>query len=93
MPTSVLGSDTNPGGRTYNEDRVEVTHLATRSGKTLSLAVLADGVGGEARGERASQLAIDTFLSVMKNIDVAGIARRLPIERRGPCHIAFRVTL
>ena len=69
MATVVLGSDTNPGGRTYNEDRVEVAHLTTRSGKNLSLAVLADGVGGEARGERASQLAIDTFFAVMHQSD------------------------
>ena len=69
MPTPILGSDTNPGGRTYNEDRVELAHLTTRSGKTLSVAVLADGVGGEARGERASQLAIDTFLAVMRQGD------------------------
>src|SRR5258707_15742446 len=69
MPTLILGSDTNPGGRTYNEDRVELAHLTTRSGKTLSVAVLADGVGGEARGERASQLAIDTFLAVMRQGD------------------------
>lgn len=66
MATAVLGSDTNPGGRTYNEDRVEVQHLATRAGQALSVAVLADGVGGEARGERASQLAIDTFLAHMR---------------------------
>src|SRR5579859_7626822 len=66
MATAVLGSDTNPGGRTYNEDRLEVLHLTTRAGQALSVAVLADGVGGEARGERASQLAIDSFLANMK---------------------------
>jgi serine/threonine protein phosphatase PrpC len=66
MATAVLGSDTNPGGRTYNEDRVEVQHITTRGGQALSVAVLADGVGGEARGERASQLAIDTFLASMR---------------------------
>ena len=73
MPIPVLGSDTNPGGRTYNEDRVEVAHLNTRSGRTLSVAVLADGVGGEARGERASQLAIDTFLAVMRQGDAEDV--------------------
>jgi len=73
MTTAILGSDTNPGGRTYNEDRVELAHLTARSGKTLSVAVLADGVGGEARGERASQLAIDTFLAVMRQGDAADI--------------------
>jgi serine/threonine protein phosphatase PrpC len=69
MANAVLGSDTNPGGRTYNEDRVGALHLTTRAGQALSVAVLADGVGGEARGERASQLAIDTFLSSMRQGD------------------------
>ena len=73
MPTAILGSDTNPGGRTYNEDRVEVQHLTTRAGQTLAVAVLAVGVGGEARGERASQLAIDTFLASMRQDDPADI--------------------
>jgi serine/threonine protein phosphatase PrpC len=73
MSTAVLGSDTNPGGRTYNEDRVETAHLTTRSGKTLSVAVLADGVGGEARGERASQLAIDTFMAVMRHAEGSAV--------------------
>jgi len=82
MATPVLGSDTNPGGRTYNEDRVEVTHLTTRSGRTLSLAVLADGVGGEARGERASQLAIDTFLSVMHQHDADDILNNVTLAMK-----------
>jgi serine/threonine protein phosphatase PrpC len=60
MTGVVLGSDTNPGGRRYNEDRVNVEFVTTHAGLRLAVAVLADGVGGEARGERASQLAIDT---------------------------------
>ncbi len=68
-----LGSDTNPGGRTYNEDRVETQRLTTRAGQALSVAVLADGVGGEARGERASQLAIDTFLAHLRQGETADI--------------------
>jgi serine/threonine protein phosphatase PrpC len=77
MASAILGSDTNPGGRTYNEDRVEVVHFATRAGRALSLAVLADGVGGEARGERASQLAIDTFLAAMRQSDGEDIVTML----------------
>src|SRR5579859_2683854 len=82
MPTPVLGSDTNPGGRTYNEDRVEVTQLTTRSGKTISVAVLADGMGGEARGERASQLAIDTFLSVMHQHDAEDVLNNVVLAMK-----------
>jgi PPM family protein phosphatase len=82
MANAILGTDTNPGGRTYNEDRVEVAHLTTRSGKTLSLAVLADGVGGEARGERASQLAIDTFMSVMHQHDAEDVLNNVVLAMK-----------
>ena len=73
MATAVLGSDTNPGGRTYNEDRVEVQHLTSRAGQALAVAVLADGVGGEARGERAAQLALDTFLGHMHTAEAEDV--------------------
>ena len=59
----ITGSDTNPGGRKYNEDRCRVASFVTTSGgNMLTAAVVCDGVGGEERGERAAQLAIDTFL-------------------------------
>ena len=61
-----LGTDTNPGGRKYNEDRCATATLTTAGGLELTVAVVCDGVGGEARGERAAQLAIDTFLAVLE---------------------------
>src|SRR5258706_3573520 len=66
MPDVILASDTNPGGRKYNEDRVEVQYITNLSGLRLAVAVVADGVGGEARGERASQLGIDTFFTSLR---------------------------
>src|SRR5712692_4870940 len=71
MTDVVLGSDTNPGGRRYNEDRVNVEFVTTHAGVRLAVAVLADGVGGEARGERASQLAIDTFMAYLRRGEIA----------------------
>jgi serine/threonine protein phosphatase PrpC len=47
MAPILLGSDSNPGGRKYNEDRCAVDHFATRSGLRLDVAVVCDGVGGE----------------------------------------------
>ncbi len=69
MATIHLGSDSNPGGRQYNEDRVAVDHFVTRSGLSLDVAVVCDGVGGEERGERAAQLAVDTVLGHLRNSD------------------------
>jgi len=54
MAEILLGSDSNPGGRKYNEDRSAVDHFVTRSGLRLDVAVVCDGVGGEERGERAA---------------------------------------
>ena len=49
---------TDVGGRTNNEDSVKI--LFTSSSATY-LAVVADGMGGHAKGEIASQIAVDTF--------------------------------
>ncbi|MBM4423804.1 MAG: serine/threonine-protein phosphatase [Chloroflexi bacterium] len=66
MSQILLGSDSNPGGRKYNEDRCATTNIVTSGGRKLAVAVVCDGVGGEARGERAAQLAIDTFFSAIR---------------------------
>jgi len=62
MTVLLLGTDTSPGGRKYNEDRCGALQVTALSGRQLSVAVVCDGVGGEERGERAAQLAADTFL-------------------------------
>src|SRR5574342_128120 len=43
MANILLGSDSNPGGRKYNEDRCSVDHFVTRSGIPLVLAVVTGG--------------------------------------------------
>lgn len=70
-----LGSDSNPGGRKYNEDRCGVDHLVTRSGLRLDVAVVCDGVGGEEHGERAAQLAVDTVLGSLRSSQETEIPR------------------
>jgi protein phosphatase len=77
MPEYLIGTDTNPGGRKYNEDRCATARLATAGGLELTVAVLCDGVGGEARGERAAQLAIDTFLSVLQRSEDTDVLKVL----------------
>jgi serine/threonine protein phosphatase PrpC len=72
-----LGSDTNPGGRKYNEDRCAVDHFVTRSGLPLDVAVVCDGVGGEEFGERAAQLAVDTVLAHLRGSEETQVPRLL----------------
>src|SRR3990170_3829164 len=64
MAEVLLGSDSNPGGRKYNEDRCAVEHFVTRSGLRLDVAVVCDGVGGEEYGERAAQLAMASTMAL-----------------------------
>ena len=49
------------GGREVYEDRVNIQDISTPGGLQLTVAVVADGVGGENKGERASQMAMDAF--------------------------------
>jgi protein phosphatase len=77
MPDIILGSETNLGGRQYNEDRCGVLSLVTKAGVRLSVAVVCDGVGGEEHGERASQLAVDTLLDHIRYSDMAETPRLL----------------
>jgi protein phosphatase len=77
MAEIILGSDTNPGGRKYNEDRCGFETLTTRGGQTLAVAVVCDGVGGEERGERAAQLAVDTFIAHLRESEIAETPRLL----------------
>ena len=49
-------SATETGGRDIQQDRLEILHCNDHN---VSLAILADGVGGYASGEQAAQLLID----------------------------------
>jgi serine/threonine protein phosphatase PrpC len=66
MAEILFGYDTHPGGRKYNEDRCAAEAFVTAGGLSLSVAIVCDGVGGEERGERAAQLAIDTVLAALR---------------------------
>lgn len=69
MSDVIVASETNPGGRNYNEDRCAVRTLTTRGGLHLAVALISDGVGGEERGERAAQLGVDSFLGYLDQSD------------------------
>jgi len=64
---------TDPGSRgEINEDRHEITSLQIgEDSPPITLAVVADGVGGHKAGEIASQLAVDAIISVVKEGDIS----------------------
>ena len=62
MTKLVTGLAFDIGQRDIYEDRVAVRRLTTRSKLDITVALVADGVGGANRGERAAQLAVDVAL-------------------------------
>ncbi len=67
MSRIILGEGFDIGSRPVYEDRCATTEIQTVGGLNLSIGIVADGVGGENKGERAAQLAIDTALNYLKN--------------------------
>ncbi len=67
MTEIIRGFHLDIGGREVLEDRVDVQEFRTPGNLSLLVAVIADGVGGANKGERASQLAIDTLFQYMQN--------------------------
>ena len=49
------------GARDYQEDAFLITHLTDKDGKPCSLIVVADGMGGHAAGNVASNMAVQAF--------------------------------
>lgn len=66
-PALAHGGASHPGGRDYNEDRFLTAAVRTAGGLNLTVAMVADGVGGESRGERAAQLAIQVALATLQD--------------------------
>ena len=63
------------GARDYQEDAFLVTHLTDANGKPSALIVIADGMGGHAAGNVASNMAVQAFNKhVSANYPTEGIA-------------------
>lgn len=54
------------GGREIYEDRVTAVNIQTAANLNLTVAIVADGVGGENKGERAAQLAVDVVQEYLR---------------------------
>ncbi len=68
-----------PGGREIYEDRVDAKEVKTKGGLVLSVAVVADGVGGEAKGERAAQLGMDSVFEYIESSEETNIPKLLSL--------------
>ncbi|MCB9446602.1 MAG: serine/threonine-protein phosphatase [Ardenticatenaceae bacterium] len=67
MAEIISGYHYDIGGREVYEDRVNIQSIVTPGRLNLLVAVVADGVGGENKGERASQTAIDTLFQYLRS--------------------------
>lgn len=67
----------NVGLKRDNNEDFHAETVIERDGRRFSLWVVADGMGGGARGEVASQLAVETVLEVMGSADLADPRRDL----------------
>lgn len=74
MAEIITGYHYDIGGREVYEDRVNVQSITTPGGLNLLVAVVADGVGGENKGERASQTAIDALFLYLNS----GVEKDVP---------------
>lgn len=77
MNKLVTGLAFDIGQRDIYEDRVAVRRITTRSQLDITVALVADGVGGANRGERAAQLAVDVALHYLENGSTAQDVPRL----------------
>src|SRR3972149_4495219 len=56
----LAGAQTD-GAREYQEDAFLITHLTGADGKPSALVIVADGMGGHAAGNVASNMAVQAF--------------------------------
>ena len=63
----VRGVHYDIGARELYEDRVTSLHIDTAGGVSIDVAIVADGVGGENKGERAAQVAIDSCVEHLQS--------------------------
>jgi protein phosphatase len=75
---AATGVATHIGGRPNLEDRARAETLRTAGGLTLTVAMVADGIGGNVQGERAAELAIETAFNDIRLSTIANAAQ-LPL--------------
>ncbi len=67
-PHLLFAAKTHPGKiRTNNEDRYSVSSYTLEDGTPVTLAIVADGIGGHQAGEVAAQLTVETVRAELNN--------------------------
>ena len=77
----LLGVTSHIGGRPNLEDRAGAETLRTAGGLALTVAMVADGIGGNAQGERAAELALETGFNEIRVSTLARPAQVSPLLR------------
>jgi len=91
MTELISGFHYDLGGREVLEDRADVQKFRTQGGLSLLVAVIADGVGGENKGERASQLAIDSLFQYMRDSSDTDVSTLLAQAVQFANHAVHRI--
>jgi protein phosphatase len=87
-----FGARQELGRRETLEDRLHVAHIRTAGGLPLTVAMIADGVGGAAFGERAAELAIEAAFQTFV-ASLTADARTIPLLLRQGLEQAQRAVL
>ncbi|MCA9922383.1 MAG: serine/threonine-protein phosphatase [Anaerolineales bacterium] len=66
----VIGSHQHIGGRRNLEDRMQVRIVQTAGGLQLTVALVADGIGGQNFGEVAAELTIQTTFAAIQSATI-----------------------
>jgi PPM family protein phosphatase len=77
-----FGSHYAIGGRNNLEDRVAARHIRTAGGLELSVAMVADGIGGHNAGEIAAQLALNVVYESLETSPIRNPAQLPQALRR-----------
>jgi protein phosphatase len=70
-PAVLFGVGTHIGGRPNLEDRARAAVVRTAGGLTLTVAMVADGIGGNVQGERAAELTVAVVFQEIERSPVA----------------------
>ena len=86
MAQVIAGSFFDIGGREIYEDRVGNRLITTEAGIRLNVAMVADGVGGANKGERAAQIALDTVYQYLEQSPELEIPKLLTLATLAANH-------
>lgn len=88
----VFGTRQELGQRDTLEDRLHVANIHTAGGLPLTVAMIADGVGGAAFGERAAELAVEGAFQTF-TASLTADPRHIPLLLRQALEQAQRAVL